>query len=219
MADDLLIEINGSPLTSQNDLFHAANPGADGKAPQESRACKLTYLREGDRTTIDITPAQRPSDMVVFDSKDKPNSTTLRNYVLPNGGGAQVGTGYQIRLNGADAGDFTVKSIKSIVSKGQTLILSQDTDVAGNVKNTITVGTTVYTVDPQHLEALPVDLRPLAQQLIDGTPTAVQPAVTKPAAADASLEQRVRELEAKNAELVKRLDQVLQRDEKNPPRK
>src|SRR4051794_35969824 len=57
-AEDLLIEINDRQLTSQDDLYRAANPPADAKiALGPSR---ITYLRDGDRATVDIASELRP---------------------------------------------------------------------------------------------------------------------------------------------------------------
>jgi hypothetical protein len=208
-VDDLLIEIDGRPLMTQHDLYVAANP----KPPRKSPATyHLTYQREGDRLTIDITPAPRPLDMISFE-QGRPNATPVTNYVAPNGGGAQVGTGYRINRATSDPSDFTIKSIQQIVSKGQTVVLSQETDAAGNLKKTITVGTTVYTVDPQHLDALPDDLRALAESWPDSNAPRNGPS-TAP-----SMEQRLHELEEQNRELKKRLDELAPRDQTSAPRK
>jgi membrane-associated protease RseP (regulator of RpoE activity) len=214
-TDDLLIEINDKPLTTQQDLYRAANPKEAAKAVAPSR---LTYIREGDRQTVEITSAPRPAEMIFFDTQDKPNAMPVRNYVIPNGNGAQVGTGIRINLANSDPSDFSVNSIQQMVSKGQTVILSQETDIAGNVKRTITVDKTVYTVDPQNLEALPEDLRPLAERLVNG-PAKPSIATRNAPQTAASLEQRVKELEEKNALLTKRLEQLLDRDDRNAPRK
>jgi hypothetical protein len=208
-TDDLLIDLNGKPLTSQQDLFEAANPQAKGKREPGIQTSRITYLREGDPTTVDITPARRPDTMIAFKSPDK-DSRGITNYVVPNGGGAQVGPGYIWNLGTSDASDVTAKSIKAIVTKGQTIVLSQETDISGNVKNTITVGTTVHVVDPANIKALPADLQPLARQLIDGTPAAVTPK-TMPAAPK-SLEERLKELEAKNAELEQQVQALKKRE-------
>jgi hypothetical protein len=107
-------------------------------------------------------------------------------------------------------------SIRQIVSKGQTVVLTQATDTVGNVKNTITVGSTVYDVDAAHLTALPAELQSFGQQLLDATPRAAtragtQAAPTSAAAAAAtpSMEQRVKDLEAQNAELQRKVDALV----------
>jgi hypothetical protein len=202
--DDLLIEINDKPLTAQGDLFEAANPQAKGKAPEPVAASRITFLREGDRSTVEIMPERRPATMTVFTTPGKADATKITNYVVPNGGGAQVGPGYILNLATSGTEDFTAKSIKAIVEKGQTIVLSQETDLAGNVKNTITVGTTTHVVDPANIGALPANLQPLAKQLVEGTPGQVKPQGS--AAAPKSTEDRLKELEAKNAELQQQIE-------------
>ena len=202
LPEDILVEINGHPLTSQNDLYEAANPTA-AKTPAAPAPSKLTYLRGGDRTTIDIIPAARPPSMISYPEEN--NKQKVLTYVAPNsGGGAQIGMGLRVDL-AADPSSLTAKSIREIVSQGKTIILSQETDIQGNIKNTITVGTVTHTVDPNHIDALPVELRPLAQQLVNGSPAMVHASAAAPAPLPAttatSLEQRLNALEAKNKEL------------------
>jgi len=165
--EDILTHLNGQPLTSQNDLFKQANP-TDGKEPAAS---KLTFLREGKSKTIDITPAPRPANMLVYGDTTRPNAVI--NYVAPTGQAAQIGPGIRINL-ASDSSNFTVKSIREIVSEGKSIILTQETDTAGTVRNRITVGDKNYDVDPANLAVLPANIRPLAEQLIANGPSQVQ---------------------------------------------
>jgi membrane-associated protease RseP (regulator of RpoE activity) len=209
-TDDILTEINDAPLTTQNDLYLAANPVEKGKVVPEARPSQLTFLRNGDRTTVQIKPEPRPADMVVFDGSDRSKSGKVRNYAMPSGGGAQVATGYLMNLATSAPGDFTAKSIKAIVSKGQTIILTRDTDVSGKVKNTITVGTAVYEVDASNVDALPPELQPLGRQLLANSPpstTTTKPAETAPPATTAlTVEERLKVVEEQNAELRRQID-------------
>jgi membrane-associated protease RseP (regulator of RpoE activity) len=209
-VDDLLIEIDGKALMTQEDLYKAANPKGAKKAPKTYR---LGYLREGDRMAVNIAPAPRPQSMISF-AQNGPNAMQVTTYVVPSGGGAQVGTGYRINRAASDPSDFTIKSIQQIVSKGQTVVLSQETDAAGNLKKTITVGTTVYAVDPQHLEALPAELRALAESWPDSGAAKGGPAAGSASATAPSMEQRLKDLEEQNRELKRRLDELSPKDVK-----
>jgi membrane-associated protease RseP (regulator of RpoE activity) len=209
-AEDILCEINGRPLTSQDDLFRAANPSAVVDK-RSNMASKITYLRGGNPTTVDIVPARRPAEMIIFG--DTETSHKVLNYVAPTGGGAQIGPGMRIDLS-SEPSNFTIKSIKAIVSKGQTIILSQESDAQGGVKNTITVGSTTYTVDPLHMDALPGELRPFAEQLVGVSPLPPAAVQSQPAAkapvpgATASLEHRLKDLESQNAQLQQRVKEL-----------
>ncbi len=160
--DDLLIELNGVPLMSQIELANAANTIDSSSQPCKSH---ITYLHNGDRVTIDLAPAPRPLNMLVLggnlgnfipqqrdSSKGGPNQpshfqTAGQNYFLPNGSAAQVGPGYRMDLSGSDGSSLAVKSIKAIVGRGQTIVLSQETDPSGNLHSTISVGGKLYPVE------------------------------------------------------------------------
>lgn len=259
-ADDLLVEINGRPLTSQEELAHAANilrapetpksveqgssksptkgeeatPQIDDKAPPEPPArallpvtSKITYLREGDRTTVNIVPEQRPTSMVAMGANlanFQPNAGgdpkgasqgRARNYVLPNGAQAQVGPGYRLDLNGPDA-SMTIQSIKSIVSGGQTVVLTRETDAHGQTRASITVGSVKHDVDPAHLDKLPQELRPLAEQLLKTPPTR-SPSVPSTRPATPAMEERVKELEKQNRLLQEQLKALMQHMNESAP--
>jgi hypothetical protein len=130
-----------------------------------------------------------------------------RNYVLANGAASEVGPGYRVDLNGSGGQDATLtfKTIKSIVSKGQTIVLTQERDRAGAVKNSIVVGGVAYVVDAGHLDNLPVELRPLGEQLVSA---AVAPAAM-PAGENLPMEERVKELEDQNRRLQEQLAELI----------
>lgn len=216
-AYDLLVEVDGVPLMSQAELARAAN--AEGAGGAGGKARRITFLREGDRASIDLVPEPRPANMVVFGSRvgdftGQPGpagtgvttqASDMRNYALPNGAAAQIGPGYRIHLGNGDgdgASAVTAKSIREIVARGQTVILSQETDAAGVVRNTISVGTKTYPVEAGKLDALPVELRPLGEELLASTPSQ---AATSPV----SLEERVKELEVQNEDLRQQLAKLI----------
>jgi len=132
--------------------------------------------------------------------------TRVRNLVLPNGGSAQVGPGYRIDPSSQEA---SAVSMRSLASRGQTAVLTQDTDAAGKTRSTITVGATTYEVDKEKMGSLPEELRPLAEQLLKaranlngqtGGTIVLQPA---------EMAERVKELEERNKLLEKKLDEML----------
>ena len=72
-AEDLLIELDGVALTSQEDLARAANTNRTYRVNNDTRLSmplmknsRITFLREGDRKTVDVTPALRPENMLVL---------------------------------------------------------------------------------------------------------------------------------------------------------
>jgi membrane-associated protease RseP (regulator of RpoE activity) len=222
-ANDLLIEIDGRPLTTQNELARAANALEETKNGVIPKVSHLTFLREGTRNAIDIMPEVRPDNMLVLGknlasftgalpAQRAADAEEVRNYVLPNGAAAQIGPGYRVNL---DAGDtVTVKSIRSIMDQGKTVILARETDPAGAVRNTITVDGKSYVVEPGKVELLPPELRPLGEQLLAGTQPG-QIAVEVPADPRTSLDQRVKELETQNAALQKQVEELAAELKKN----
>ncbi len=228
-AEDLLIEVNGKPLSSQEDLAHAAN--IMEPAPKDElhvKPAKLTFLRQGDRATIDILSEPRPAAMLVIGGNMRNFTASLneepsgqaqnraRNYVLPNGNAMQVGPGYRVNLQSSDPSALSIKSIRALVANGQTIVLTQDTDAGGNLRNTISVGGTTYSVDKDKIADLPEDLRPLAEQLLKA-PAAKSTGLVVNHTSDqlgtdtapSDLASRVKELEQQNSELQKKLDRVL----------
>lgn len=235
-AEDLLIEANGQPLTSQEELSHAANlVEVTGKGEVQARVSTLVYLRDGDRAEAVITPEPRPATMLVVGPnrgnfvasvKNEAGGTPqmrVRNYVLPNGGAAQVGPGYRVDPSSNDAAGLSMLSIRSLVLNGQTVVLTQETDAAGRARYTITVGTTTYEVDKGKVGSLPADLRPLAEQLlkapVNGAAGGALGGAAKervggvlvvPPATQASDEDRIKELEARIRALEQRNDKPVQ---------
>ncbi len=222
-ADDLLIEIDGQPLMQQKELARAANALEETKNGAIPKVSHLTFLREGVRNVVDIMPEVRPENMVVMGgnlvsftgalpTQRGADLEEVRNYVLPNGAAAQIGPGYRLNL---DAGDtMTVKSIRSIVDQGKTIILAREGDGNGGLRNTITVDGKTYVVEPGKVEQLPQELRPLAEQLLAGAQPG-QIAVEVPGEPKASLEQRVKELETQNATLQKQILELAAELKKN----
>ena len=226
--DDLLVEINGTPLTSQEELARAANDlgevkistaRADSSLLQPST---IKYLREGNPFIAQMTPAIRPADMLVIGPRtenftpgiENPGRvpSDVRNIVLPNGRTAFIGPGYHFDLQG---GSSSVKIIQQALSNGQSVWMSQETDDAGNVKNTIRVGGNTYTVEPGSLDKLPPSVRPLAEQMLAKTvPQPAQPArpqgVRGGPATRPSIDQRLNELAAQNEQLRQQLDELKQ---------
>lgn len=218
-AEDLLIEIDGHPLASQEELASAANmlEDVEGKEGQlRPHTSRVTLLRDGDRRTVEITPAQRPAALTVgghgldsFVARGRAGESAdnkgvaVRNYVLPNGSRAEVGPGYRIDLSSSNGSALTDVSIKQIVAKGQTLILTQEQDLAGATHMSITVGGVKYPVEAGKIASLPAELRPIGEQLLAELPA------TRPAVANNEvLDQRVKELEAKNQQLLQRMSDL-----------
>ncbi len=107
---------------------------------------------------------------------------------------------------GAGGAALTEVSIRQLVASGETIILTQEQDEKGAVKNSITVGGQKYMVEPGKVASLPEKIRPIAEQLLAEAPAAGG-AATKPAAdaETAKLDQRVKDLEKRNAELQDQL--------------
>ncbi len=258
-AEDLLVELDGVPLTSQEDLARAANtnPGTyrvNGEVQLATPLMKMsaiTFLREGDRQTVNVMPALRPESMLVLGDNranfmvqngrgmgNAPGAANnaaameVRNVVLPNGTTAQVGPGYRVDLTGAAAGNgdrddgastLVVQSIKQLMERGETVVLTQQTDGAGNVKNRITAGGKSYAVETGKVELLPAELRPLAMQLLAGSPAPSKVGTDVASAAKANaiavggtpavggnaLEQRVSDLEKQNQALQEQLKELI----------
>jgi len=149
----------------------------------------------------------------------------MRSIVLPNGTTAQVGPGYSVDLNGTEA---STVSIKRLVSKGDTIMMSQEVDGTGGVKNRIMVGGKSYLVEKGKVGNLPEDLQPLAEQLLASVPAAtaqvttgsvggaptLQMDQTAPGTAATtdvvkeSVQRRIEDLEKQNAELRQQNEQT-----------
>lgn len=218
---DFLIEIDGQPLTSQEQLARAANARSDVKAlVMGVKASTITFLRDGDRHTLQIAAALRPENMLVIgpDARSftpvKPqnaapaNGPDMTTYVLPNGTAAQVGPGYQMDLQGESS---TVRVLRPLMSKGETVVMTEETDAAGARKCTITVGSAKYVVEPGKLDALPPEIRPLAEQFLANGANGQAQAQPKNSAATRdpqTTEQRMDDLEKTNKELRQMLNEL-----------
>ncbi len=216
-ADDLLIELNGKPLTSQEELARAANTPATvevttGKPGPLVPPSDIVYLREGNRDIAHITPERRPPSMAVSGNNTKvftlsgnpsvSNNLEVRNYTLPNGSTVYVGPGYQVDSKSQGT---NMRVLRDAVGKGDTLVLTQETDESGKVKNIISDGKTSYIVEPGNLDTLPANLRPIARQMLAAQ---LSPATkTDP---QSTLEQRLDRMEKQNQELQKKLDDLQQ---------
>jgi hypothetical protein len=235
--DDLLVELNGRPLTSQEELAEAANTPSPQKMgevrapPPLMQISQVVYLRDGDRHAASITPEPRPANMRVSGS----NSTSfipkaenempanrplpMRNIVLSSGVTAAVGPGYQV-----EGGD-NLKVLQQAVGKGQTVTITQETDPGGKIRNTISDGQKTYVVEAENLQSLPENYRPLAQQLLNSNrrvpavSSAVPAPVGAPRPADPSVapqnptgatEERLQRLEQQNRELLKQVEELKQ---------
>ena len=215
--DDLLIELNGAPLTSQEDLAKAANTanpakmGASKTPPPLMRTSEIAYLRLGDRAVAHVTPEQRPADMLVSGANlqkfspaanNDPRPPEVRNIVLSNGNAVQYGPGYQ--FDSRSQGN-NVRLLQQAVGDGQTIIMTQETDESGNVKNTISDGRNTYAVEQGKLDQIPVNYRPLAQQMLAPAPP---PANAAAPAANETTDDRLQRLERQNEELKTQLEKT-----------
>ena len=176
-ADDLLIELNGKPLTSQEELARAANTIRPvevdtGKGSSLVAPSDIAYLRvtTAPPSTSLPNPAPRlwpspatPTLSRLATVREASNGIEVHNHVLPNGSTVYVGPGYQVDSKSQST---NMRVLRDAIGKGDTLVLTQETDDAGNVKNSISDGKTSYTIEPGKLDKLPANLRPLAQQML-----------------------------------------------------
>lgn len=230
-AEDVLIEIDGVPLTSYEELARAANrrsvpgPTAEdvsnggklmaGLLPGSSQ---ITLLRDGDRRTLTLLPEPRPGRLRVLPANAfaTPPATArssqnragapkggggMRTVVFSNGVTAQVGPGFPMD-------EASTVSIRHMVEKGQTLTFTQELDGEGKARHRLVVGNKSYAVDPAKIDALPEELRPFARQMLASMPTPPQKAeAPKPAAPSTrpavptALERRIQDLEKQNEAL------------------
>ncbi len=182
-AGDLLIEINGKPLTVSDQIARASS-ALDPSAPVPAAAPVMLssafgFLRDGDRHVVQLTPVPRPEQMLAVGRgviSPPPAATTApaadgdaasvpvgHSYVAPNGAAVMVGPGYQLDWQGQSS---AVNVIRRAVENGQAIVLSQETDPAGHIRNTISQGGKTYVVDPAHLDQIPENIRGLAQQML-----------------------------------------------------
>jgi hypothetical protein len=234
-AEDLLIEINGKPLTSQEELARAANlpnvvKGATNKTPTSGmQSSEVVYLRAGERMKAQLTPAPRPTEMQASAANPAPNRANnwsqnatnpaarqgeQRNMVLSNNLSVQYGPGYQFDSQAQG----NSKLLRDAVSNG-SLLITQDTDENGNViKTTFKNGGNSYVLEPGNVEKLPANLRPLALQILaapQGANLAQQQANNNNDNGRGAVRQnstetddRLKRLEQQNEELRKQLEEV-----------
>jgi hypothetical protein len=190
--NDLLVELNGKPLMSQEELAKAANMVLPTKAAAANgspnmQASEVVYLRKGDRRAVSLSPERRPADILAGENNGAFNNNPgarlnnnfnndrqqgvsnsiganqARNFVLPNGNNVQVGPGYQIDANS----QRNLEIVRQALNNGQSITMTQDKDAAGNIKNTINDGKNTYVVEPGNIDQLPENVRPLAQQMLN----------------------------------------------------
>lgn len=168
--NDLLIEIDGKPLTGQGQLVAAAQPALEARGPV-AKPLALTFLRQGDRHTVVITPQPRPAALQVvggpINQVAAPGNPAMQGQRVPlkGGGFLEVGPGYRLDLNAPAANALDVERFRQVVQRGQCVIISQTTDLQGHVKNSITVGEKTYEISPATMDSLPPEIRTLAQSL------------------------------------------------------
>ena len=90
------------------------------------------------------------------------------------------------------ASTLVVQSIKQFMDRGETIVLTQQTDSGGNVKNTIAAGGKSYVVEAGKVETLPAELRPLALQLLAGSPATGKTSGNVATVANAKVAMKVR---------------------------
>jgi len=239
-ADDLLIELNGKPLVSQEQLAIAANNIVDltvTKAAANNAAASIlaagqpsnfVLLREGDRKNLDITPTLRPEQMLVIGnnaeifSPQRSNALgqnlvigngapNVTNYVAPNGNSFLVGPGYQLDLQSQSTGSV---NIRRAISNGERVILTEETDAAGKIHNTITQGSRTYIVDPARLDRIPENIRGLAEQMLKESGQATTAPAVDPVE---EMSRQLKDEQAHIESLEKALDHLREKVESQPP--
>ncbi len=189
LPGDLLISLGDQPLTSPMQLIHAAHG--------EMHSADVVILREGKKQTINLVAQARPRGMRPIVGFSGPEATPI----------VQIGPGYLVDLEQTDKTP-ALRSVRTLASSGQRVMISQCLDAQGHIRRTITVGEDTYDVEPGKLDKLPADVRDLAQRMLE-TP---QDRMRRELAA---LKQAVRELEAKiNTE--SHTATATQKDEKTP---
>ena len=169
-AEDLLIELNGSVLKTQEQMARVVNT-VDAKAATPLE-CDVVYLRDGDRHAVKLLPQLRPQNMLVLGGNiqnfvvqgpagnvgGNAKSSDMQNLVLPNGQGVQVGPGYQFSLNNNESSTVIVRE----ALKDGTVVMTQEPDAQGNLKRSISAGGKTYAL-PEDMDKVPPTLRALAQ--------------------------------------------------------
>lgn len=221
-ADDLLIELNGKPLTSPDELSAAANSltdAPDQNAPAAGQNSTLVFLRDGDRHSVTITPSPRPEDLRIIPAESNVLASksgaplflngnaigqNLTNYVAPNGNALQVGPGFQLNLRNNDAA--TVEIRKAMDNGKKMVVVSQETDSAGHVRISITQDDKTYAVESGHIDTLPENLRGLGQQLLD---TAARPQQNAATPTAEEMARQINDQQAQIQQLNARIDRLM----------
>jgi len=192
-------------------LVAVANAGeekAGGEGGWKVKTARVGLIRDGERMSVEVTPEARPAEMLVTGVGVRGSATQPDMIVLPNGGTLQVGPGYVVDLNAeaGGSGGLSVSSIRQVLSKGQTIVLSQESDGFGNVRNSVTVGGKTYDADPAGLAAMPAEVRELVDPLLKQAPRVVK--IGPRTATELNLEQQVKEQERKIEELTRKLEAI-----------
>jgi membrane-associated protease RseP (regulator of RpoE activity) len=204
--DDFIVEVDGKPLMTQEDLVRAANALDKNGA---IRPAKFGYLRGGDHFDVTIAGAPRTEQVIVANASGNfvagqtqgkagsGNSTIITS----NGQQANIGGGIVIPLNGTESQQLRIGEL----AKGKdNIILTVATDAEGKQRRSISVGDKTYVVEKEKLGDLPADVRPLAEQLLKN---GVQQTVRQ-GANGMNADERLRELEKSNAELKQKIEQL-----------
>jgi hypothetical protein len=219
--NDLLIELNGKPLTSQEDLAKAANTVVQTKAGPSRASSEVAYLRKGDRRVVQMSPEPRPAELTAnaigrqpgaaADASGRAQGGETRNMVLSNGVSVQYGPGYQIDASSGE----DLRILRQAVGNGQSVTFTSEKDGAGKITNTISDGRNTYVVDPKNPENVPANLRPLVGRIAGQTQAtaaeqAPQLANTEQAARGSSVvvDERLKRLEQQNDDLRKQIEEL-----------
>jgi membrane-associated protease RseP (regulator of RpoE activity) len=212
--EDLLIEVDGQPLMTQEDLVRAANQIDDRGG--KMKASKVTLMRDGERMEATLVPAPRPAPYTVVNpnpsfvghsSASGMSGEGIRTLIAPNGQTISVGNGFSIPLNSPNSMRLRIGQLSK-----DNIVLSVTTDDAGNKHHSITVGSNTYAVEKEKLDDLPPDIRPLAEQLLKNGPLPmVRGSLPSVEERVAELERSNKELRESNQQLLGRIDELLKR--------
>lgn len=209
--EDLLIEVNGKPLMTHEDLAKAANI-IDPKTLLIKPA-NLSLLRDGERMEVTLSPAPRPEEVVVLNpppgmvarlegTGPAINGDGVKTIVAPNGQTVSVGTGFVIPVNSADARRLKIGELKDKV------VLSVATDNEGKQHHKITVGGKTYAVEKEKLGDLPEEVRPLADELLRNGPQQVVKQRAR------STEDQLKDQQREIQQLREQVDKLIRENEK-----
>jgi hypothetical protein len=205
LQGDLLITFNGKPLTNHTQLAECSRPTLVGKSLQVT-PIQIELIRAGERSSLVITPAPRPEAFVVqgnarafqpVTATNPANSEVVNRVALPNGGTLDVGPGYRVDLT---ANPAVKRELVRQLRSGQPILISQQTDVQGNVRRTITFNEQTYTVTKDSLSSIPESIRPLAEQMLEHTTPADN--------SEQNLEETIRQQQAQLEKLKRDLEEA-----------